>query len=282
MSKESAISDSDLDIGDFPPFSTNSLSPETPLIEVDMDASDHGSQCPCTLNAPSQVMTVSPATCKRGRCTSDLEDEGGSHEDEPVAVRFCGQKRDAANIKSRAKARAISHNDSRPIKLNLSIYPILPGITAGNLQIPPPGTTSKTIRFYLLCLVLRRLDWHMLHAPTPATPESKRWVGDTADLDAAFVQTRGIIAKRPCAGCSINMTITPVNKAPNLSEMASTLRYCNKFMPNEQHIPFVIGDEMLGSITQLRRAEQDLLGHMERIQTRIAELEEKRRERPKL
>lgn len=110
MSKESAISDSDLDIGDFPPFSTNSLSPETPLIEVDMDASDHGNQCPCTLNSPSRVMAVSPATCKRGRCTSNLEGEGGLLEDEAVAVRFCGQKRDVANIKSRAKARAICHN----------------------------------------------------------------------------------------------------------------------------------------------------------------------------
>lgn len=92
--------------------------------------------------------------------------------------------------------------DSRPNKLNLSINPILPGVTAGNLPIPPSGTTSKTTRFYLLYPVLRRLDWRIPHAPTPATPESKRWVGDTADLEAAFVQTRGLIAKRPCAGCS--------------------------------------------------------------------------------
>ena len=34
---------------------------------------------------------------------------------------------------------------------------------------------------------------------------------------------------------------------------------------------------MLDSLIHLRRAEQDLLGHMERIQTRIAELEERQK-----
>ncbi|KAL4812764.1 hypothetical protein BDW67DRAFT_188339 [Aspergillus spinulosporus] len=307
MPKDIAVSDSDLDIGDFGPFPTNAISPEAPLIDVDMDASDHGDQSPYTFNATSQVMAAPPATCKRGRCASDFEDEAGLHEDEPAAVRVCSQRRDAANMKARAKARAISQNGAAqqpsPIKFNLSVNPILPGITAGNLPIPPPGNTSKTIRFYLLCPVLRRLDWRTPNAPTPATLESKRWVGDTADLEAAFVQTRGLIAKRPCAGCSAGRGLwkscvervgkkkngicancwqagefcTNFNKAPSLSGMATTLRTYRSVMPNEQLIPFVMEDEMLDSLTRLRRTERDLLRHIDRIQTRIAELEEKQR-----
>ncbi|KAL4738643.1 hypothetical protein BDV11DRAFT_170856 [Aspergillus similis] len=279
MPKDIAVNDSDLDLGDFPPVSPRSLPPEIPLIEVDMDASDHGDQCPCNFNAPSQARDISPSTCKRGRYASDLDNEGGPHEEDPAAVH------------------------PRPIKLNLSINSILPGITAGNLPIPPPGTTSKTIRFYLLCPVLRRLDWRKPHAPTPATADSKRWVGDTADLEAAFVQTRGLLARRPCAGCSAGRGLwkscverlgkknnaicancwqagefcTNFNKAPNLSGITATLRTCNRLMPNEQLIPFITGDEMLDSLTHLRRAEQELLGHLERIQARIAELEEKQR-----
>ncbi|CBF78627.1 predicted protein [Aspergillus nidulans FGSC A4] len=174
--------------------------------------------------------------------------------------------------------------DPRPDKLILGIHPILPilpGITASNLPIPPSGTTSKTIRFYILYPVLRRLDWRTAHAPTPATPESKSWAGDTADLEAAFNQTRGLIAKRPCAGCSGGRGLwkscagrlgkkingicancwqagefcTNFNKASNLSRMAATLRHCNKLMTNEQVFSFVIGDKMLDSLTHLRRAE---------------------------
>ncbi|KAL4750492.1 hypothetical protein BDW72DRAFT_193852 [Aspergillus terricola var. indicus] len=307
MPKEITVSNSDLDIGDFPPFSPKPPQPETPLIEIDMDASDHCDQCPCTFNAFSQAMAGSPATCKRDRYTSDLEDQGGLHEDEPAAVRFCSQRRDAANMKARAKARAIVHSGlaqhPRPIKPTLSIHPLLPGVTAGNLPIPPSGSASKTIRFYLMCPVLRRLDWRTPHAPTPATADSKPWVGDTADLEAAFVQTRGLVAKRPCAGCSAGRGLwkscverlgkknngicancwqagefcTNFNKAPSLSGMAATLRPCNKTMPNEQLIPFAMGDEMLDNLIHLRRTEQELLGHLDRIQARITELEEKQR-----
>ncbi|KAL5045480.1 hypothetical protein BDW71DRAFT_208293 [Aspergillus fruticulosus] len=300
MSSEIII-DSDFDICDSASFSPNSLPPEIPRIEAEMDASEHGYECPDTFHAPCKVMTNSSATRKRARDTGDLGDEDELHK---AAVRRCDHKEDAARTKAKAKAHNSTTQQPRLTKLNLNLNPILPGITAGNVPIPPPGTTSKTIRYYLSCPVLRRLDWRSPRAPTPATADSKHWVGDTADLEAAFVQTRGLIAKRPCAGCSAGRGLwkscverlgkknngicancwqagefcTNFNKALTPREMASTLRPRNRLNSAEQVVPFPLEIDAIDSLSILRRTEQEAMAHLVQVQTRIAQLEKHKKE----
>ncbi|KAL4993130.1 hypothetical protein BDV10DRAFT_190268 [Aspergillus recurvatus] len=304
MPREVTINDSVLDICDSPPFSPHSLPSEIPRTEAEMDASGHGDECPGTSNFPCEVMASSIATHRRARDTSDLEDEGGLRE-EPAAVRRCDQRKDAAETKGKAKAKAHSGAAQHPrlTELNPNVNPVFPGTTAGNLLIPPLGTTSKTIRYYLPCPISRRLDWRTPHAPTPATADGKRWVGDTADPEAAFVQTRGLIAKRSCAGCSAGRGLWKscverlgkknngicancwqagefcpnFNMAPSPGEMASTLRPHARLDPHEQLTPFPLLDEKFPSHPLLRRAVQVFMERVERVKALIAELEKKQK-----
>ncbi|RDW79222.1 DUF3716 domain-containing protein [Aspergillus mulundensis] len=96
-----------------------------------------------------------------------------------------------------------------------------PGVTADNLPIQPLRYQTRVIGYYSRRPVLRKLDWRNAMI-TNSMPNGKvgvdhncstvnehkdwrprPWLGTVLDIEAAFIQTRGMIAKKACVPCSL-------------------------------------------------------------------------------
>ncbi|RDW79215.1 DUF3716 domain-containing protein [Aspergillus mulundensis] len=86
--------------------------------------------------------------------------------------------------------------------------PTIPNVLASNLPIDPVINRSQTIAYYRKLAVLRYLEWR---DPAnlrndggfgPRGTQGPDWTGSLTDLDAAFIQTRGREAIRPCVACA--------------------------------------------------------------------------------
>ncbi|RDW79212.1 DUF3716 domain-containing protein [Aspergillus mulundensis] len=155
-----------------------------------------------TSNSDFDIIVDTPATLKRSRYACEMEDEVDFGDDEPATIRrrSSSPRRDNVNEDADIEDGEIefkgqgSAADQHPSNANF------PGVTADNVPIIPKGTINKTIRYYAPCPIVRSLDWREPDGPNVG--EGKPWTGGIGDLEAAFVQTRGAIAKSPCESCS--------------------------------------------------------------------------------
>lgn len=78
------------------------------------------------------------------------------------------------------------------------VFPVLRGVSSGDLPVAPLGTKNPVLKHYLSRPVRRQLDWK--EKPNGA-PIRKPLDGVLA-VQAGFIQTRGEIAETPCTSCS--------------------------------------------------------------------------------
>lgn len=85
-----------------------------------------------------------------------------------------------------------------PRKPTDSVFPVLNGVTSGDLPVAPLGTKNPVLKHYLSRPVRRHLDWK---EKANGTAIRKPLDGVLA-IQAGFIQTRGDIAEMPCTSCS--------------------------------------------------------------------------------
>ncbi|OJI99254.1 hypothetical protein ASPVEDRAFT_26078 [Aspergillus versicolor CBS 583.65] len=79
-----------------------------------------------------------------------------------------------------------------------SVFPVLHGVTSGDLPAAPLGTKNPVLKHYLSRPVRRHLDWK---EKANGTAIRKPLDGVLA-IQAGFIQTRGEIAQAACTSCS--------------------------------------------------------------------------------
>ncbi|KAL4738642.1 hypothetical protein BDV11DRAFT_170855 [Aspergillus similis] len=81
---------------------------------------------------------------------------------------------------------------------------ILRGIAGEDLPIVPSGTNDSVLKYYVglsdapAPIILRKLDWRENNTGGP----DRKPLDNTRQLQAAFAQTRGDLARTPCAPCA--------------------------------------------------------------------------------
>ncbi len=79
-----------------------------------------------------------------------------------------------------------------------SVFPVLRGVSSGNLPVAPVGTKNPVLTHYLSQPVRRQLDWK----ETPNGVRIRKPLDGAFAVQAGFVQTRGETAQTPCTRCA--------------------------------------------------------------------------------
>ncbi|KAL4903229.1 hypothetical protein BDW74DRAFT_180095 [Aspergillus multicolor] len=186
------------------PQSTQSVStPPDADMDIAEDRNDeHLDVAPSTSNADFDIIVDTPTTLKRSRYDSEMDDEVDFGDDEPATIRRrnFSPKHDGMVEDAELEDGEIEFKGRGSPAPEYPSNSNFPNVSPDNVPIIPKGTVNKTIRYYAPCPIVRSLEWREPDGPNIGG--GKPWTGGTGDLEAAFVQTRGALAKSPCETCS--------------------------------------------------------------------------------